>query len=349
MRITFSILIISLLTLNFLSAQKWEVTEVSSLPKAVSNNAVVEGFIGNTPYVFSFGGLDETKKFSGIHLNSYRYNTVTKEVITIPDLPDTLGKVAAGASRIDDIIYIIGGYHVFSDGKELSSNKVHRYDIKNNKYLTDGAPIPVAIDDHVQVVWQNRLIYVITGWSDKTNVPNVQIYDPSADSWTVGTATPDNHEYKSFGASGAVVGNTIYYYGGAEYATQYPIQNKLRKGIIDPIDPSQITWSVSIPDREIVGYRMAATNIGNVIHWIGGSAVTYNYNGIAYNKSGGVPPINRAFSVSTYDDTKLNITSAPAPMDLRGIGSITTTVKYIIGGMLADQKVSNKIFRLDWK
>lgn len=330
-------------------AQNWKVTEVGSLPNAVSNNAVVEGFMGNTPYVFSFGGIDETKKFSGIHLNSYRYNTVTGEVITIPDLPDTLGKVAAGASRIEDIIYIIGGYYVFSDGKELSSNKVHRYDIKNNKYLTDGATIPVAIDDHVQVVWQDRLIYVITGWSDKTNVPNVQIYNPATDSWTVSTPTPDNHEYKSFGASGSIIGNTIYYFGGAEYATLYPIQNKLRKGIIDPNDPTQITWSISVPDREIVGYRMAATNINNEIHWIGGSAVTYNYNGIAYNKSGGVPPINRAFSVSAKDDTKLNITSAPAPMDLRGIGSVSKTVKYIIGGMLADQKVSNKIFRLEWK
>ena len=158
-------------TINLLSAQNWTVTEVATLPKAVSNNAVAEGFIDNTPYVFSFGGLDETKNFLGIHLDSYRYNTVTGEVIIIPDLPDTLGKVAAGASRIGDIIYIIGGYYVFSEGKELSSDKVHRYDIKNNKYLEDGAAIPVAIDDHVQVVWQGRLIYVITGWSDKTNMP----------------------------------------------------------------------------------------------------------------------------------------------------------------------------------
>lgn len=330
-------------------AQNWNVTQVGSLPKAVTNNAVVEGFIGETPYVFSFGGLDETKKYSGIHLDSYRFNTITGELITIPDLPDTLGKVAAAASRIDNIIYIIGGYHVFSDGKELSSNKVHRYDIKNNKYLEDAAPIPVAIDDHVQVVWQNRLIYVITGWSDKTNMPNVQIYDPVKDSWAVGTPTPDNHDYKSFGASGNIIGNSIYYFGGAEYGTRYPIQNKLRKGIIDPNDPTQITWSISVPDREIVGYRMAATNIGDEIHWIGGSVITYNYNGIAYEMSGGVPPINRAFSLSAKDDTKLNITTAPAPMDLRGIGDVSATVKYIIGGMLADQKVSNRIFKLEWK
>ncbi len=330
-------------------AQQWQVSEVATLPKAVSNNAVCEGFIGDTPYVFSFGGLDESKKYSGIHLNSYRYNTVTGEVTTLPDLPDTLGKVAAGASRIGDIIYIIGGYHVFSDGKELSSNKVHRYDIKSNKFLPDAAPIPVAIDDHVQAVWQDRLIYVVTGWSDKTNVPNVQIYDPATNSWQVGTSTPDNHEYKSFGASGAIVGNSIYYFGGATYARTYPIQNFLRKGIINPNDPTEITWSISVPDSEIVGYRMAATTVNDQVHWIGGSAVTYNYNGIAYNGSGGVPPTHRDLYLSSSDGTLKESPAIQVPMDLRGIASVSETVKYLMGGMVANQTVTNKIFRLEWK
>ena len=127
--------------------------------------------------------------------------------------------------------------------------------------------------------------------------PNVQIYDPATNSWTVGTPTPDNHEYKSFGASGAIVGNTIYYFGGAAIGNKFPIQNQLRKGVINPNEPTDITWSISIPDPKMVGYRMAATTVGNQVHWIGGSGVTYNYNGIAYNGSGGVPPIKQKCSI----------------------------------------------------
>jgi len=52
-----------------------------------------------------------------------------------------MGKIAASASRIGNIIYIIGGYHVFANNTEESSDRVHRYDIANNTYLTDGLSI----------------------------------------------------------------------------------------------------------------------------------------------------------------------------------------------------------------
>ena len=58
-------------TLFNLSAQSWEISEVGALPEAVTNNAVVEGFVNDVPYIFSFSGLDETKVPSGIHLKSW--------------------------------------------------------------------------------------------------------------------------------------------------------------------------------------------------------------------------------------------------------------------------------------
>ena len=76
------------------------VTEVGTLPESVSNNAVCEGFIDGVPYLFSFTGIDSTKIFSGIHLKSYRYNIETGESERIADVPDSLGKIAAAASRI---------------------------------------------------------------------------------------------------------------------------------------------------------------------------------------------------------------------------------------------------------
>jgi len=323
---------------------KWNVKEVRHMPAKTTNQAVSEGFINDKPYLYSFGGLDSTLLYSGIHQRSFKYNLSENNWEEIQPLPDTLGKIANAASRINDTIYIIGGYHVFDDGSEKSSNKVHRFDIKNNLFFEDAAPIPIPIDDHVQVVWRNKLIYTITGWSDKENVPNVQIYNPKKNLWIKGTSVPNNHIYKSFGASGSIIGDTIYYFGGASMGENYPIQNYLRKGIINHKQPSQISWTYQIIDSLKNGYRMASTIHDNKPIWIGGSSKTYNYNGIAYDKSGGVNPNNRILQLS---ENRFNLDiNKNIPMDLRGIANINDSVKYIIGGIGKNQKVSNKVYKL---
>ena len=155
-------------------------------------------------------------------------------------------------------IYIIGGYHVFEDGSEKSSDRVHRYLVSENRFINDGAPVPIPIDDQVQVVYRNRYIYVITGWSDKENISAVQIYDAQEDRWFRGTSVPDNHDFKSFGASGSIVGDTIFYLGGASMGKNFPIQAVLRKGRIDPGNPAEITWAEEKLEEDYVGYRMAS-------------------------------------------------------------------------------------------
>lgn len=94
---------------------------------------------------------------------------------------------------------------------------------------------------------------------------------------------------------------------------------------------------------------MACTNIGNQAHWIGGSNTTYNYDGIAYNNSGGVSPNNRDLYFDT-DKALIWTTNYTQnfPMDLRGIASINDSLKYIAGGMLENQNVTNKVYRLNW-
>lgn len=331
----------------------WTLEEMSNMPEPVSNNAVVEGWANDTGYVYSFGGIDSTKLWSGIHLRSYRYNTVTDIWDTIPNLPDTLGKIATAASWVDSIIYIIGGYHVYSNHNEASSAKIHRFDTRTNTYLSDGADIPVPIDDHVQAVWNDSLIYVITGWSNTGNVPNVQIYDPANDTWLTGTPVPNSNFYKAFGASGTIIGDTIYYHGGASMSFNFPIQSSLRKGYINPTNPMQITWS-STPTN-YVNYRASSFKDKNGIpHFIGGSDVTYNYNGIAYNGSGGVTPNKQALNYinNTLDTVIIDTTLGQLSMDLRGIGSFPNHsfynegVWFMAGGMNENQKVSNKTIKL---
>jgi len=243
-----------------------------------------------------------------------------------------------------------------ANGNEISSNKVHRFDPRTNTYLSDGANIPIPIDDHVQAVWKDSLIYVITGWSNTGNVPNVQIYNPTSNNWLVGTPVPNNNTYKAFGAAGIIIGNTIYYHGGASTAFNFPGQSTLRIGQIDPNNPTQITWS-SQPTN-LVSYRAVAIwdSWTNMPAFIGGSDVTYNYNGIAYNGSGGVAPKGFSIGFDSFSNSSFGKTiqvsylnaqyDTTLPIDLRGVAfPLGGIYHYIAGGMLRNQQVSNKTFK----
>ena len=329
------------------SQGEWIVTKAGQLPEAVSNQAVSEGFINGSSYLYSFGGIDSTKAFSGIHRRSYRYDIERGIAERIQDVPDTLGKIASAATRINNVIYILGGYHVYEDGREKSSDRVHRYDIVQNRFIEDGANIPIPIDDHVQFSYKNRYIYVITGWSEKENVSAVQIYDSKEDAWLAGTPVPDNDIFKSFGASGTISGDTIYYLGGASMGKHFPIQSVLRKGVIDMNDPTRINWSSQILDERYAGYRMGSFERNRILFWIGGSDVTYNFNALAYDGGEGVEPNHRILSLSGKsfeEEFYKNI-----PMDLRGIANIDDSVKYVVGGIAEGQQSSDAIIKLEWK
>ena len=348
MKHLYLILTLAFLTASYQNFAQLTITEIGTLPEPVANSAVCEGFIDGVPYLYSFAGIDSTKLYSGTHLHSYRINLETGESEQIADLPGDQGLLGTAASRIGNIIYIIGGYTANSNGSEVSSRKVRRYDIENNIFLADAADLLVATDDHVQAVWRDSLLYVVTGWSNSSNIRFTQIYDPTTDSWSNVTFLPNDVRYLSFGASGAIVNDTIYYFGGARSEGQFGIQNGLRKGVINPSNPTEIEWSISEPGNDINGYRMAATTIADEVHWIGGSNNTYNFDGIAYDGSGGVAPANQDVILNTTSGEISRAIYNAIPMDLRGIANIETTVKYIAGGMLANQQVSDKVFRLEW-
>lgn len=335
--ISFSLLLAS----TMLSAQHFKITPLKNLDLKTSNNAVCEGFVNDTPFVYSFAGIDSTKLYSGIHLKSYRLNTITNQWQVLPDLPDSLGKIACSASRVKDTIYIIGGYHVLANGNEVSSNKVHRFNIVSNQFLNNGSNPILPIDDQTQCVYKDSLIFVVSGWSNNSNVPNVQVYNPKFNLWSSGTSVPNNNFFKSFGSSGIIVGDTLYYLGGASSAPGFTAQSVLRKGYINPSDPLQISWTYLNPN--IKAYRSACGELYNKAYWIGGSEITYNYNGIAYNGTGGVAPSNRC---RRYDGTWETDSNLFLPMDLRGVAKINDSTLILAGGMKTDQRVSSEVLKL---
>jgi len=325
---------------------QYSTTDLFELPEAISNNAVT-GYLDDTEkFVYSFGGIDSTKTPSGIHNRCYKYNAAFDTWVPLPDLPQSPTRIAAGASAINDTIYIIGGYHVFSNGNEQSSNLVHRFNVMADTFLSDGAPIPKAIDDHVQTVYKDSLIFVITGWSQTANQPNVQIYNPKLDTWLIGTSVPNLHEYKSFGASGAIIGDTVYYFGGARMGGNFPIQNQLRKGYINPNNVTDITWSLDTIHPDLVGYRMAASAYDNSIRWVGGSNATYNYNGIGYAGNIPVEPNRRILTYYPLSNTWDTVSFPEINMDFRGVATFGCQM-ILVGGMDANQKVSKRTLKID--
>ncbi len=337
-------LAIVLLYTNLLQAQ---FIELAPLPERVSNNALVAANVDGKPYVYSFCGIDSTKIWSGIHLKAWRLDVEANEWESLPDVPDPSGgKIAASANVINGKIYVIGGYHVAQNGSETSSDKVHVFDAETNAWLPDAAPIPKAIDDQVQAVWRDSLIYVVTGWSNTTNVTNVQVFNPSENEWSVGTALPNQNAYKVFGGAGVILNDTIYYAGGAQPTINFPATSVFRKGVINPENPTEITWSME-SKPEAKGYRMAATVHGGKGIWLGGSDITYNFNGIAYNGSGGVSPLDR---ITVFDPQASNFFQTygdmPAVMDLRGAAQINENEVIIAGGMIGGQQVTNQVWRI---
>jgi len=324
----------------------WEVDRVAVMPEAVANNAVVEADIDGNKYAYSFSGIDDSKLFSGIHKRCFKYDVQNNTWTNLPDLPTGNGRIAAGASLLKDKIYIIGGYEVFSNGSEVSYSTVHVFDPLADTFLNNAANTIIPIDDHVQGVWRDSLIYVITGWSNNTNVQNVQIFNPTTDTWMPGSSVPNDNNYKVFGGSGTIIGDTIYYAGGASLSGAFNATNFMRKGVINPSNPRLITWS-GMQEPDARGYRMAASSLSDKPIWFGGSQVTYNYNGIAYNGSGGVAPNG---DIRTYNDETNEFAfwdeAFPATMDFRGVAKISENQFILAGGMQANQIVSDSVYLL---
>lgn len=326
---------------------QWSWTLLEEMPFPTANNAVCEAIIGENKYVYSFGGISEGLISDSIHQRSFKYTVSNNSWTEVQSLPDTLGKIASGASFVQNKIFIIGGYHVAENGMEYSSNKVHIYNPFLDTFEVDGANIPIPIDDHVQLVWRDSLIFVVTGWSNSANVNAVQIYNPSFNSWMMGTSLPNDNTYKAFGASGYILGDTIFYFGGVSGTTNFQAQSHFRKGVINPEDPTQITWSYEGNAPGDASYRAASSGHDKTVFFVGGSSIAYNFDAIAYDGTGAVEPSNRIVTYSTKDDSFQDLDQFFAVMDLRGIAKLGGGNWIICGGIDSLQTVSNRTFLLN--
>ena len=333
---------LTVFSFSFLQAQEFQ------LPEAVSNNAVAIANVNGQPILFSFNGLAQGKTYKDIHAKAYSVNLVTNQRKSLASLPDGKGRLASIAVTVSNRIFVIGGYTVVEDQSEISTPQIFEYLPHENKYrLTSEMPVPV--DDTVALVYQDRYIYLVSGWHDSGNSTNtgnvnlVQVFDIQQGSWFNATPFPGA---PVFGHAGGIVDDQFLIVDGVKVNAvvnskrQYGPSEENWHGQIDAQDPAVIRWMKIKKHPFKPLYRMASTGIKQKqqIFFAGGSDNPYNYSGIGYDKQ----PSKASSKVFSYDleRSRWQVYSPKSivSMDHRGLLQSSDAL-YIIGGMGENQKV----------
>ena len=216
------------------------------LPEPMANNAVAGVMTAGGPAVLSFLGLDRTRAWSGVGTRTYLWMPPDSGWVELPAVPGP-GRLAGTAQSVGGRVWVFGGYTVAEDGSERSVPNVDVLDLEARQW-SRAADIPVPTDDAVSGVWRDSLVYLVSGWHDTNNIPDVQIYDPAQDRWTPAVPVPGP---PVFGHAGALAGNTIVYIDGVRTQRDEPrfvMSGSSWRGDIDPGDPTRVQWS-RIPDH----------------------------------------------------------------------------------------------------
>lgn len=306
-----------------------------ALPVPHSNNAVARTTEGRVTF-FSFMGLKAGKTRADISKQAFAYDVKERRWRTLPDVPVSQGRLASTAVGVNGLIYLFGGYTVAADGAEVSTPEVLAFDPRTETYIPR-APMPVPVDDSVALPFNDRYIYLVSGWHDKGNVTLVQVYDTVNNRWFRATDWPGQ---AVFGHAGGIVGNHMVIADGVTATTGEDGKNHFKligeawAGEIYPGRPGEIAWKrlPSHPGAPL--YRMAATGAShlNQVLFAGGSETAYNYNGQGYD---GTPasPSARSFAFDLRHDRWVDLGAKPVPsMDHRGLLEADGTF-YTVGGM----------------
>ncbi len=328
--------------------------ELAPLPFPVSNNAVTSVDNGDGTWtVFSFMGIRTPTNPQTITSASYKLTIPGTGWEPIADAPLLNGraKIGANAVAVAGEVYLLGGYTAV--GGEVTEPRLFRYDPAGDAYV-QLADVPREVDDTVTGVYQDRYIYLVSGWHGpiNSNVSNVQIYDTQTGAWIQATPIPAPLP-GLFGHAGTVIGNRIVYMDGARIGPQFPISARMFVGIIDPLGAGEIAtiaWTEVAAHPGSPAYRAAGSQGGTLdgrMLLVGGTDNTYNISGIGYN---GVPsqPLDQVIAFDPLTDERSELTALgqhAATMDHRGlvrIGECWATV----GGMTAPTVATARAFLL---
>ena len=321
--------------------------DLPALPRAVTNNAVVSVRTDDNEYLVSFAGLGAGKGHDDTLDVTWVFNGNTGEWAEAAPVPGGVGRLAAVAASVGGTAFVFGGYSVAEDGTEVSTPWVHAFDPATGRF-TERATMPVPVDDAVAVTFEDRFIYLISGWHDVGNVNLVQRYDTTEDSWSQATPTPGRGV---FGHAGGILGNRIVYCDGVaiephvDRRRDFVAFSDCYMGIIDSTDGRRIDWRTLPPHPGQPRYRMAATGTEamNGVLFVGGSENPYNYDGIGYDGEPSEPAKGGLLFDVASGRWRTMPLEGTATMDHRGLVQFGNAL-VSIGGMQSGQQVINNIY-----
>lgn len=195
----------------------------------------------------------------GIHLPPLF--AATGDWSTGADMPTPRSEAAY--TSLGTKIYVIGGAGNTSPGNKKI---VEAYDSSSNKWTTNIASLPVALN-HAAADSYNGKIYVVGGYLDDRVATNrLFIYDPSHNVWNEGASMPT--------ARAALIAKFI---NGILYAVGGANTDFKKLSTNEAYDPSTNAWSTKAPMPSARGGLASAAVNGN-IYSFGGEAPTYVFD-----------------------------------------------------------------------
>ena len=312
----------------------------TTLPKAVSNNAVAYLSINGQDQFYSFNGLTAGKTYQDITNEAYVWQSGDWQQLNVP--VEQLPVLASTAVSVKDSVYLFGGYTVEADHSEKSVHNVWKISGLDHQFKAMPA-MPTPVDDAVALVYQDRYIYLISGWHDVDNVDLVQVFDTVNQTWQFATPFPLP---PVFGHAGGIIDNQMLVCDGVKVIKttekkQFVPSAECAIGTINRNDPLLITWQVIPHHSGTAYYRMAAaSDDATKVYFAGGSVNPYNYDGIGYDQQPSEPSDGvRVFDLITRNWQTIT-NKIPRTMDHRALLK-TPHGFMILGGMREKQSISS--------
>jgi N-acetylneuraminic acid mutarotase len=329
-------------------AQIIDIEPLPALQQPVSNNAVALVATEEGVYLYSFLGLGSGKTWRDTSAAACVLKPGAKTWTQLSTVPGGSGRLAASAISAGGAAWLFGGYTVAADGSEKSIPGVYRIRPGETElqWVTD---MPVPVEDSVLLVYQDRYIYLVSGWHDLGNVNLVQVLDTQSMQWTQATPWPGE---PVFGHSGGISKAQMLLCDGVKI--NYQADDKPREflpskqcwsGRIDTENHRRIHWQPVPAHPGEARYRMAATGDADErVVFAGGAVNPYNFNGIGYNGK----PAETETSVFSYSfatrQWQVHGHLPKGTMDHRGL-PYSNSWYYLVGGMHEDQAVVADVYR----